>query len=392
MPLEMRLSPRCIMAPTAASRQQSSGASSCGSSIRGSSVSSPFGHSLNSSSIHSRQSSAFSNLSSSASSLVGRGQHHLQQQQHQYCYPNSGDPVPVPPPLHPHSRQSSSSSSTSKNTLPPLRAPPPRVPPRATVTKIPPPFHRKLSPTSLDMGYHTMATTGMSDSDFDSPSSPLTSLDVSPSSTTSMRSGTERTPLAVPAFSAAFSPFDLLSDDLVVSILSHLPADSLCATAQVCRRFYFLSWDPKLWRSLKLGPSATLDADNALEKLLTLVARHSGSADLRSATPVEKLELNGCSRLTDHGLARAASRCPALRRVELRGCARITGRGVFAGVAAVCPQLEYLDASGNNNESYRLRCSFDFLPISTDVKYRKRSALETFEASNFLMGIWQWQK
>ena len=40
--------------------------------------------------------------------------------------------------------------------------------------------------------------------------------------------------------SASVPFFDCLPDDVIVRIFSRLPAESLCACARVCRRFYFL--------------------------------------------------------------------------------------------------------------------------------------------------------
>lgn len=184
--------------------------------------------------------------------------------------------------------------------------------------------------------------------DSDESPSPLASMEASPESrccsvdTKNLTASYDKKESAC----SSLSPFDLLPDDLVTSVFSHLPAESLCACARACRRFYFLAWEPRLWVRLRLGPSSTLDADAALDRLLALVARHSGAPDLRSAAQVRRLELGGCVRLTDTGLAAAAARCPALRRADLRGCTRVTERGVFSGLVARCPHLQHLDVAG----------------------------------------------
>ncbi len=143
------------------------------------------------------------------------------------------------------------------------------------------------------------------------------------------------------------SPFELLPDDLVLNIMSWLPTSSLCACARVCRRFYFLAWDPRLWCVLRLTDAHVVaggDTDAALAALLRRVARDSSP---QQPPAVTRLELGGCRRLTDNGLmtAAAAGCATGLRAVNLRGCRAVTDRGV-SELLARCPQLEQLDVSG----------------------------------------------
>ncbi len=357
LPLEVRLSPRCNLngrqPPPRLGGSGNNTLLSCSSSstsslVRGCGSSSAFSSSLGG---HSRQSS--SALSSSSSSLLFPHHHHRVPP---LLHPGEPFPVPPPPNLH-HSRQSSSASSGSGSGRP-RRPPPPPPPPSSGAAatssrpRPPPPPRcsvRKHSPTSLDMGYHTMANNGLeSDADNeDSHSSPFTSLDVSPVSVDhrNLSASYINSSSSDRKMKESSSPFDLLSDDLLLRILSHLPADSLCSTATACRRLYFLAWDPRLWERVRLGPSRSLNADRALDGLLSAVGRHCGAGHL----PVRRLDVAGCTGLTDAGVSTAASRCgPSLERVDLRGCVGLRGEGVFSseGLAGRCPNLEHMDLAG----------------------------------------------
>lgn len=71
------------------------------------------------------------------------------------------------------------------------------------------------------------------------------------------------------------SPFDKLSDELVVRILSFLPTNAVCQCARVCRRWYVLAWDPRLWSTITLANEA-IHADRAIKQITRLLARDSG--------------------------------------------------------------------------------------------------------------------
>ena len=137
--------------------------------------------------------------------------------------------------------------------------------------------------------------------------------------------------------------FDSLPDDLVLKILSKLSAESLCKCARVCRRFYFLAWEPTLWRSITFDGGDNLDADFAIESVLKLLARDTGGSVACSV--VERFSLNNCFRVTDIGLSVIARRCPQLRKIELRNCKEVTNAGVQA-IATKCTSLSNLDLSG----------------------------------------------
>ena len=66
--------------------------------------------------------------------------------------------------------------------------------------------------------------------------------------------------------------FDLLTDELVVKILSFLTTKELIKTARVSRKFYFLSWEPQLWRSLNLV-GEDRDVDRTLSCIFQIIAK-----------------------------------------------------------------------------------------------------------------------
>lgn len=61
--------------------------------------------------------------------------------------------------------------------------------------------------------------------------------------------------------------FDRLPDDLLLRVLACLSSDELCRCARVCRRWYFLAWEPRLWTSIVLG-SEHLPVDQGAGGLL----------------------------------------------------------------------------------------------------------------------------
>ena len=71
---------------------------------------------------------------------------------------------------------------------------------------------------------------------------------------------------------------------------------------------------------------------------------------------VERIHLNGCTKLSDKGLSTIALKCPELKVLELRGCAGISSRGV-TDIVTRCHNLERLDLTGKWN----LLLSADYL-------------------------------
>lgn len=136
------------------------------------------------------------------------------------------------------------------------------------------------------------------------------------------------------------SPFEQLTDDIVLRVFSNLPTDHLCRCARVCRRWYHLVWDPTLWTSIVINNSA-VDVDRALKYLTRRLSYNTPKV----CVILERVNLNGCEQLTDKGLHTVAKRCPELRYLEVQGCTRLTNVGVFEAVS-YCVNLEHLDVTG----------------------------------------------
>lgn len=134
--------------------------------------------------------------------------------------------------------------------------------------------------------------------------------------------------------------FDRLPDDLLLRVLACLSSDELCRCARVCRRWYFLAWEPRLWTSIVLG-SEHLPVDQGLRTLFRLLSRDTPGV----CSAVERICLSGCLLLTDSGLSAVARRCPQLRTLEVRGCSQVTDVGV-SEVVTRCLNLSRLDVTG----------------------------------------------
>ncbi|XP_071942321.1 uncharacterized protein [Antedon mediterranea] len=134
--------------------------------------------------------------------------------------------------------------------------------------------------------------------------------------------------------------FDLLSDDLIIKILSYLSSRQLCRTAGVCRRFYKLSWQPVLWTNIRITGENT-DVDRAMKVLTRRLCQETPYVCLS----VQKLVLSGCELLSEKGLTLIAQRYPELQHLELSGCINLTNQALFE-IVSKCIQLDYLDISG----------------------------------------------
>lgn len=134
---------------------------------------------------------------------------------------------------------------------------------------------------------------------------------------------------------------DRLPDHSMIQIFSFLPTNQLCRCARVCRRWYNLAWDPRLWRTIRLT-GETINVDRALKVLTRRLCQDTPNVCLMLETVI----VSGCRRLTDRGLYTIAQCCPELRRLEVSGCYNISNEAVF-DVVSLCPNLEHLDVSGN---------------------------------------------
>ncbi|XP_012683327.1 F-box/LRR-repeat protein 7 [Clupea harengus] len=136
------------------------------------------------------------------------------------------------------------------------------------------------------------------------------------------------------------APVDILPDHAFLQIFTHLPTNQLCRCARVCRRWYNLAWDPRLWRTVQLTGDV-LHVDRALRVLTRRLCQDTPNVCLTLETVV----VSGCRRLTDRGLYTVATCCPELRRLEVAGCYNVSNEAVFE-VVSRCPNLEHLDVSG----------------------------------------------
>lgn len=136
------------------------------------------------------------------------------------------------------------------------------------------------------------------------------------------------------------SLFDLITDDVIVKIFSHLPSDQLCRASRVCQRWYRVVWDPLLWKRIVIN-SERINADKAVKYLTKRLSYNTPTV----CVIVEKINLNGCEKLTDKGLHTIAKRCPELRQLEIQGCSNVTNYSLFE-VVSYCVNLEHLDVTG----------------------------------------------
>lgn len=140
-------------------------------------------------------------------------------------------------------------------------------------------------------------------------------------------------------------PIDVLPDHTLLQILAHLPTNQLCRCARVCRRWYNLAWDPRLWATIRLT-GELLHADRAVRVLTHRLCQDTPNVCLT----LETVMANGCKRLTDRALYALAQCCPELRRLEVAGCYNISNDAVFE-VVSRCPNLEHLNLSGKPGAS-----------------------------------------
>ncbi|XP_040567089.1 uncharacterized protein [Lepeophtheirus salmonis] len=171
--------------------------------------------------------------------------------------------------------------------------------------------------SSVDMGYHTLSLND-ENSSLLSPFPP---------------SGPRPRPPPPPP---KRSFFDELDDELLIKILSYLTTQELCSISRINRRFYFLVWEPALWREISFT-EGNVNVDAALISLL----RQQLDAYVRTASIV------GCHRLSDTGVRTLASRCPELRKVEFKNCKNITNESI-QDLMTRCASIDHLDLSGSS--------------------------------------------
>jgi F-box and leucine-rich repeat protein 2/20 len=175
-----------------------------------------------------------------------------------------------------------------------------------------------------------------------------------------LRSGVIRRDAVPKRRTRARSALDRLQDELLVEIFTHLDQfPDLLVVRQVCKRWYNLSRDARLWRTLSFEGHENVSSSDleslckrtpALRKLkaLSLAKIHNITVeDVRQiprtecAATLEKVDLSWCSGANDKSVVEY-SRCPGLRELRLSHCRLVTRRSVRI-LAVRCPRLEVLD-------------------------------------------------
>jgi F-box and leucine-rich repeat protein 2/20 len=175
-----------------------------------------------------------------------------------------------------------------------------------------------------------------------------------------LRSGVIRRDVVPKRRTRAIAALDLLQDDLLVEIFTHLDQfPDLLVVRQVCKQWYNLSRDARLWRTLSFEGHENVtsrDLDSLCEKTpalrrlksLSLAKIHNITVeDVRQiprtecAATLEQVDLSWCSGANDKSVVEY-SRCPGLRELRLSHCRLVTRRSVRI-LAVRCPRLEVLD-------------------------------------------------
>lgn len=181
------------------------------------------------------------------------------------------------------------------------------------------------------------------------------------------------------------APIDLLPDHTLLQIFSHLSTNQLCRCARVCRRWYNLAWDPRLWGTIRLT-GELLHVDRAIRVLTHRLCQDTPNVCLT----LETVMVNGCKRLTDRGLYVLAQCCPELRRLEVAGCYNISNDAVFE-VVSRCPNLEHLNLSGKKEtkQTTYSTCVLVNTVKSKSLNNRKYFNIRFFYSSNIHLGDFQ---
>lgn len=133
-----------------------------------------------------------------------------------------------------------------------------------------------------------------------------------------------------------------------MKIFSYLKSDELCRScARVCRKWYYLAWDPTLWQTISFD-AVNIDVDRGLRAVTRLLSRDvncrqrpgvysidehdyltsstiksNGSAN-QTPLSVHVLHVDNSFTLTDRGLILIARKCPDLRSLRVHSCANVS--------------------------------------------------------------------
>ncbi|XP_063957002.1 uncharacterized protein LOC129263803 [Lytechinus pictus] len=162
-----------------------------------------------------------------------------------------------------------------------------------------------------------------------------------------------------PRGSESLSIWQLLPDEILLLIFSHLPQHMLVQCALTCQRFHRIAMDDSLWRCIRLESRDLTDfylthigekhpVSLTLHKCRGNLVTENGLRNLfRScADSLQELNVTGCSKgeLQGDSILLHVSRCYNLTSLDTSWCA-VTDNGLSA-VLDGCPRLETICLNG----------------------------------------------
>ncbi|XP_041466319.1 uncharacterized protein LOC121416865 [Lytechinus variegatus] len=162
-----------------------------------------------------------------------------------------------------------------------------------------------------------------------------------------------------PRGSESLSIWQLLPDEILLHIFSHLPQHMLVQCALTCQRFHRIAMDDSLWRCIRLESRDLTDfylthigekhpVSLTLHKCRGNLVTENGLRNLfRScADSLQELNVTGCSKgeLQGDSILLHVSRCYNLTSLDTSWCA-VTDNGLSA-VLDGCPRLETICLNG----------------------------------------------
>lgn len=176
------------------------------------------------------------------------------------------------------------------------------------------------SSPSLDQGYHTLVSPSPG------PSTPGPWTDLNVFTSTKGKKNVAKTSIT-----------ERLPDVAMIRIFSWLNSSDLCVCARVCRRWNNLSWDPSLWRTVRLS-GESVSGDKAIRGI---IRRLGGSG----TCSIQRVLLSDGVRLSDKGLTQLSRRCPELTHLQTHGSVGLTGHAL-GELTSRCTNLQHLDLTG----------------------------------------------
>lgn len=131
-----------------------------------------------------------------------------------------------------------------------------------------------------------------------------------------------------------YDRFQLVPDSLMVKIFAYVSSQrflNLFTLKLVCRRWYSLIMDSSLWRKIRLSKCENLDL-SVLEQTLNF------------SSCVQEVLVDRCPLIDDICLALIAEKCPLLSVLNIKGCRKVSDGGV-AEIAEKCVKLKRVSLS-----------------------------------------------